>query len=86
MRRQITTAAALAVALGAAAAAAQDDGTLDASFDLDGAVRVPFDYGGTLRDVPAGVASMPDGRIVVAGTAAVASGPASAKARCASTR
>jgi len=72
MRRQITTAAALAVALGAAAAAAQDDGTLDASFDLDGAVRVPFDYGGTLRDVPAGVASMPDGRIVVAGTAAVA--------------
>lgn len=72
MGRLLLASAALAAALGAATAAAQTDGTLDGSFDLDGAVRVPFDYSGTLRDVPAAVAAMPDGRIVVAGTATVA--------------
>ena len=72
MGRLLFTSAALAAALGAAAATAQTDGTLDASFDLDGAVRVAFDYSGTLRDVPDAVVAMPDGRIVVAGTAKVA--------------
>ena len=49
---------------------AQTDGTLDPAFDLDGAVRIPFDLGATLRDVPVAVAVHGDGRIVVLGTAA----------------
>ena len=60
----------LALSLAATQVVAQTDGTLDPAFDLDGAVRIPFDLGSTLRDAPAAMAVHGDGRIVVLGTAA----------------
>ncbi len=60
----------LALSLAGARVLAQTDGTLDVAFDLDGAARIPFDLGATLRDVPVAVAVHGDGRIVVLGTAA----------------
>jgi hypothetical protein len=62
----------LALSLAATRVLAQTDGTLDPAFDLDGAVRIPFDLGATLRDVPVAVAVQGDGKLVVLGTAALA--------------
>ena len=63
----------LALSLAATRVLAQTDGTLDPAFDLDGAVRIPFDLGATLRDVPVAVAVQGYGKLVVLGPAVTAS-------------
>jgi uncharacterized delta-60 repeat protein len=50
------------------------DGTLDSTFGNGGKVRVPFDLGGMLIDEAQGVAIDNQGRVLVAGTVATASG------------
>lgn len=60
----------LAISLTATRVLAQTEGTLDPAFDLDGAVRIPFDLGVTGRDVPVAAVVHGDGRVVVLGTAA----------------
>jgi uncharacterized delta-60 repeat protein len=54
-----------------AGVASAQDGALDPSFSGDGKMRVYFDAGGDLYDAAFGMAIQPDGKIVVAGRAAV---------------
>jgi uncharacterized delta-60 repeat protein len=60
-------------------------GVLDANFDNDGGVQIPFDKGGTKVDVAHGIALQADGRIVIAGTITNSTGATSGIARVAGT-
>jgi uncharacterized delta-60 repeat protein len=57
------------------------DGTPDAGFGSGGRVVIPFDLGGNNEDDASAVALQPDGKIVLAGEASVATGSRFAAAR-----